>query len=119
MDDPQQSTTPPPPKISPEVSLDLRIRWLETLLYGSKQDVKTTRAPDTKNSTTLVRGVEELQQRLSAIVQTNEGLKRFVDHCEFLVSIVVQCGPQALACLQMNNMQISLRRPLRSLPLFT
>ena len=75
------------PKISPEVSLDLRLRWLEALVFGSK-DTKdrrnASRAQDAKNQPTLVRGVTEMQQRLSGIVQTNDGLKRFMDHCELL-----------------------------------
>lgn len=113
MDNPPPSTAPPLPKISSEVSLDLRVRWLETLLYGSKQDPKERRGTraDAKNSTTLVRGVEDLQNRLSAIVQTNEGLKRFIDHCESLISLFVWHRPQARRASQMNNTAISSRRP--------
>ena len=74
-----------PPKISPEVSLDLRLRWLEALVYGSKEAQlrrNASRAQERRNQPTLVRGVDDLQQRLSGIVQTNDGLKRFMDHCE-------------------------------------
>lgn len=86
----EQQLSVPPPTISPEVSLDLRVRWLETLLFGSKQDAKErrnaipSRANESKSSPTLVRGVEDLQQRMSSIVQSNEGLKRFMDHCASL-----------------------------------
>ena len=74
------------PQITPEVSLDLRIRWLETLVYGNKQDAKEKQnaacKKEGRNPNTLVRDVNTLQQRLSAIVQNNEGLRRFMDHCE-------------------------------------
>ncbi|PSR76306.1 hypothetical protein PHLCEN_2v8538 [Hermanssonia centrifuga] len=73
---------PDTPSISPEVSLDLRIRWLETLLFGAKQDAQERRTPDPKNKASLVRRVEELQRKLSAIVQSSDGLKRFMDHYE-------------------------------------
>lgn len=72
------------PKITPEVSLDLRLRWLETLLFGARSDIANRhpiRKPDAKGNTTLVRGVEDLQRRLDAVVQSSEGLKRFMDHC--------------------------------------
>lgn len=74
------------PKISPEVSLDLRLRWLETLLFGARQGAqerrRSTQVLDTKSSANLTRAVEDLQRRLDAIVQNSEGLKRFMDHCE-------------------------------------
>ncbi|KIP02989.1 hypothetical protein PHLGIDRAFT_78296 [Phlebiopsis gigantea 11061_1 CR5-6] len=73
------------PKITPEVSLDLRLRWLETLLFGARSDIANrhlARKPDAKGNTTLLRGVEDLQRRLDAIVQSSDGLKRFMEHYE-------------------------------------
>lgn len=71
--------TEPPPTIAPALSLDLRIRWLETLVYGTKQSGKGHE----RTSASLLRGVEELQRRLDAIVHSSEGLRRFMEHCAF------------------------------------
>lgn len=71
--------------ITPEVSLDLRLRWLETLMFGAKQDGQAQRGSQaqTSNSTpTLARGADDLKRRLEAIVQNSEGLKRFLEHYE-------------------------------------
>ncbi|KAH8103906.1 hypothetical protein BXZ70DRAFT_1005463 [Cristinia sonorae] len=76
MDTPAPSQ--PPPTIPPALSLDLRIRWLETLVYGTKQ---TTKAQDAQH-VSLVRGVEDLQRKLDSIVHSSEGLRRFIDHYE-------------------------------------
>lgn len=81
-------TTPgPPPSVPPEVSLDLRVRWLETLLYGAKQDAKDKRKGlgDSRKQDTLVRGVEDIQKKLGAIVQTSEGLRRFMAQCKPII----------------------------------
>lgn len=74
----------PPPSIPPALSLNLRIRWLETIIYGAKQDMKERQLPHTNDPkyTTLMRRVEDLQRRLDAIVQSSEGLRRFMDHYE-------------------------------------
>ncbi|GJE90320.1 hypothetical protein PsYK624_064490 [Phanerochaete sordida] len=73
------------PSITPEVSLDLRLRWLETLLFGARQDAqerRTSQVPPGKSNATLARGAEEVQRRLETIVQNSEGLKRFLEHYE-------------------------------------
>lgn len=76
------------PSVSPEMSLDLRLRWLETLLFGTRQDAqerrRSSQVQQSKSSTTLTRGAEDLQRKLEAIVQNSEGLKRFLDHCTFV-----------------------------------
>lgn len=104
-----QSSAPeasgPPPSVPPEVSLDLRVRWLETLLYGPKQDPKDKKkAIVSRKHETLVRGVEDLQQRLSVIVQSNEGLRRFMSQCEFQCNAF--CSPLTYSAPQMNNTPI-------------
>ncbi|KAH9893306.1 hypothetical protein C8Q73DRAFT_696418 [Cubamyces lactineus] len=82
---PQQ---PAPLPISPMLSLELRLRWLETLLLGAKHDaheqaVKTsTRTEKLKEGETLVRRAEELQRKLDSVVQSSDGLKRFMDRYE-------------------------------------
>lgn len=74
----QQEQEQPPPTIPPALSMDLRIRWLETLVYGAKQQGAKGHE---RHNATLMRGVEELQRRLEGIVHSSEGLKRFMDHC--------------------------------------
>jgi len=69
----------PAPEIPPALSLDLRVRWLETLVYGTKPGAK---ADNNNHNKTLLRGVEELQRRLDGIVHSSEGLRRFMDHYE-------------------------------------
>lgn len=89
LDDIDEEMQKPPSSILPEISLDLRLRWLETLLFGahpvsvqqSRKSVGST-TPDAKNHVPLVRGVEDLQRRLATIVHSSEGLKRFMDHYE-------------------------------------
>ncbi|KAI0369841.1 hypothetical protein BV20DRAFT_339721 [Pilatotrama ljubarskyi] len=76
---------PVPPSISPMLSLELRLRWLETLLFGAKHDAQepggkgSTKADKLKDGDTLARRAEELQRRLNSIVQSSDGLKRFLD----------------------------------------
>ncbi|EAU90447.2 hypothetical protein CC1G_00831 [Coprinopsis cinerea okayama7 len=89
---------PPPKPIDPRLALELRVRWLEAIVYGTKQDVSnpttTTRlsrpAPPRKgkqrdlsglkDGETLMRLAENVQQRLEAAVDGNEGLKKFMSH---------------------------------------
>jgi hypothetical protein len=73
--------------IDPVVSLELRLRWLEALLLGVKQDGKSAKGKEREKSTasksndTLVELTEDVQRRLGNIVNSNEGLKRFMQHC--------------------------------------
>ncbi|THH32020.1 hypothetical protein EUX98_g2141 [Antrodiella citrinella] len=69
------------PEIPPALSLDLRMRWLETLLYGTKPGASAALTKERGNGT-LLRGVEDLQRRLDAIVHTSDGLRRFMEHYE-------------------------------------
>lgn len=90
----EPAETPPPPKppsIPPALSLELRLRWLETLLYGASQDASDTkanavRARELKNGGTLSKHAEELQRKLESVVQNNDGLRKFMDHCTTLTS---------------------------------
>jgi len=66
-----------PLPIDPALSLELRVRWLEVLLLGVKQEQSTSSAKSTK--TTLVRGAEELHGKLDEAVQANDGLRKFMD----------------------------------------
>lgn len=86
--DDQKPPSVAPPSISPMLSLELRLRWLETLLFGAKHDAPEQAAKagakveKLKDGDTLARRAEGLQRRLDSVVQNSDGLKRFVDRCE-------------------------------------
>ncbi|EIN09645.1 hypothetical protein PUNSTDRAFT_66122 [Punctularia strigosozonata HHB-11173 SS5] len=75
-----------PPTIDPALSLELRLRWLEALLFGVHD--RKGKAPELRRGETLLRKAEELQRRLDALVENNDGLKRFVtgyeQHAQYL-----------------------------------
>ncbi|EED81208.1 predicted protein [Postia placenta Mad-698-R] len=73
-------TPPPPPSIPPALSLDLRLRWLETLLYGARPEGPDRKHTEVKNGETLARRAAELQHTLDDVVQSNDGLRRFMEH---------------------------------------
>ena len=75
--------TAPPPVIDPILSLQLRLRWLEAILLGVRQDggKGKDKLNELKQGDTLIRLAEDVQRRLDIAVQGNEGLKRFMDHC--------------------------------------
>ena len=75
----QQLISPPPP-IDPELSLELRIRWLESLLIGMRQDA--SQVLKNREGETLIHGAEEVQRRLDSVVENNDALRKFVDRCE-------------------------------------
>lgn len=74
-----------PVRVQPILSLELRLRWLEALLLGVRQDVKGGKGKEKvqglKHGETIVRLAEDVQRRLEGVVESNEGLKRFMDHC--------------------------------------
>ncbi|KZO92403.1 hypothetical protein CALVIDRAFT_309988 [Calocera viscosa TUFC12733] len=65
-------------EMTPEVSLELRLRWLEALVLGSGG----RRVPPGRHSKQLthplVREADEVQERLAAICKDNLSLKRFM-----------------------------------------
>ena len=74
-----------PASIDPVLSLELRIRWLEALLLGVRQDARERKGkdklPDAKAGETLVRLAENIQHRLNTVVESNDGLKKFMTQC--------------------------------------
>jgi hypothetical protein len=87
-----------PPKattIDPMLALELRLRWLEALVLGLPENNPSRAASHRKlgsvplrkkllkHGETLVRLAEDVQSRLDAIVEANEGLKRFMAQCKF------------------------------------
>ena len=88
-----------PGKVDPVLALELRLRWLEALVLGMKQDgakdrkgkarefeyagVSSTAAANLKHGETLTRLTEVVQSRLDKAVEGNEGLRRFMESCTF------------------------------------
>ncbi|KAI0046726.1 hypothetical protein FA95DRAFT_1493574 [Auriscalpium vulgare] len=67
-----------PPTVTPEQSIDLRLRWLEALLHGVKHD--PDKRAELRNGDTLMRNAEEVKRRMDDVVEANEGLRRFISH---------------------------------------
>ena len=79
----------PPTKIDPLIALELRLRWLEALILGVKQDLGRA---SLKHGETISRLAETVQRRLNKAVQGNEGLTKFMDQCMFSFSSPFRSG---------------------------
>ncbi|KDQ51048.1 hypothetical protein JAAARDRAFT_199436 [Jaapia argillacea MUCL 33604] len=114
--------TPPrpiiPPTIDPAQSLELRIRWLEALVYGVRQDAPgrkgKEKGPELRNGETLVRRAEEVQTKLNGVVEGNDGLQRFMDHYErhahllspsFALSGTIPTGPPSYESMSPSELE--------------
>jgi len=110
------------PHISPELSLELRLRWLEAILVGVRQNEKIRTGKDKglshalKHGETLLRLAEDIQRRLNSIVQNNDGLRRFMDHCQW--SRYESCSAGVTEDDQTTNMLICSHRHSPSLERF-
>ena len=93
----------PQPELSPAQSLELRIRWLEAILYGAQRDESLAglreRKPELRRGETLIRAAEHVQRRMNDIANTYDVLRRFIGHCEPFSSPPIKLTP-----LQMNSM---------------
>lgn len=87
VEEPKPTVKPPPP-VPPTLSLDLRLRWLEALLLGARPDVAERKHAETKAGQTVARSVEDLQRKLDMIVQGNDGLRKFMDHCNYSIKVL-------------------------------
>ncbi len=94
----------PQPELSPAQSLELRIRWLEAILYGAQRDESLAglreRKPELRRGETLIRAAEHAQRRMNDIANTYDVLRRFIGHCEPFSS-----PPAKLTTLQTNSMR--------------
>ena len=72
-----------PTKIDPLLALELRLRWLEALILGVKQDLGR---PSLKHGESVSKLAETVQRNLNKAVQGNEGMTRFMDQCMFSFS---------------------------------
>ncbi|KAG8733938.1 hypothetical protein FRC11_014882 [Ceratobasidium sp. 423] len=71
--------TPSPVSVSPELMLELRLRWLEALVLGIGKDgnAAAPREQDIAGGT-LVRRLNQAQRALDDVVKTNDGLRKFM-----------------------------------------
>ncbi|CAE6434726.1 unnamed protein product [Rhizoctonia solani] len=71
--------TPNPVSVSPDLMLELRLRWLEALVLGIGKDgnAAAPREQDIAGGT-LVRKVNQAQRALDDVVRTNDGLRKFM-----------------------------------------
>ena len=74
----------PPQKIDPELTLELRVRWLETLLLEDGKSGRTglRNGVSTSDKETLIKQAEGIQKRLEKLVAGNDGLRKFMDQCK-------------------------------------
>ncbi|KAH9981573.1 hypothetical protein BJV74DRAFT_757851, partial [Russula compacta] len=74
------------PHLAPAQSLELRIRWLEAILYGAKHGESLIglreRKPELKRGETLVGAAEHGQRRMNDIAGSYDVLRRFIGHYE-------------------------------------
>lgn len=64
------------------LSLQLRLRWLEALLYGVRAEPKDrTKDKSLRKGETLLRSAQQIQMRLDDLVANNDSLRKFMEHC--------------------------------------
>jgi hypothetical protein len=75
--------------LGPTQSLELRVRWLEALIYGAKHDGPLAaglheRKPELKRGETLLRAAEHTHRRMNDVASTHDPLRKFISQCELL-----------------------------------
>lgn len=99
-----QGKPTPQPQLAPTQSLELRVRWLEAILYGAKRNESLAglqeRKPELRRGETLIRAAEHAQRRMNDIASTYDVLRRFIGHCEPFSSHVI-----ILTTSQTNSMR--------------
>ena len=112
-----------PGKVDPLLALELRLRWLEVLIVGMKQEMGKDKkgkareeyaginaaaaAANLKHGETLTRIVETVQTKLDKFVEGNEGLKRFMDNCMCSLPLHLRYLTLALSYEQMTRIHTS------------
>ncbi|KAH0836711.1 hypothetical protein J3R83DRAFT_8440 [Lanmaoa asiatica] len=69
--------------IDPVLSLELRLRWLEALLLGVRQEPRDRKGrekpvSELKPGESLIHLAGDVQRRLNSVVESNDGLKKFM-----------------------------------------
>lgn len=80
------SLDPTPSTIDPVLSLELRLRWLEALLLGVRHETRDRKgrekpASELKPGESLIHLAGDVQRRLNNVVESNDGLKKFIHQC--------------------------------------
>lgn len=79
-------TEPAPSTIDPILSLELRLRWLEALLLGVRHETRDRKGrekplSELKRGESLIHLAGDVQRRLNNVVESNDGLKKFIHQC--------------------------------------
>ena len=89
--DPPNPLPTEPNHLGPTQSLELRVRWLEALIYGAKHESLAglhQRKPELKRGETLLRAAEHAHRRMNDVASTHDALRKFISQCE-LVSLLL------------------------------
>lgn len=94
---PLATALPPIPQeyhhLGPTQSLELRVRWLEALIYGPKHDPSLAglheRRPELKRGETLLRAAEHAHRRMNDVSGSHDALRKFITQCEPLPHISI------------------------------
>lgn len=73
---------PNPVPVSPELMLELRLRWLEALVLGIGKDGNVVPPREQDATGTLLRKANDAQRALDDSVKMNDGLRKFMSVCE-------------------------------------
>ena len=74
---------PKPQELGPTQSLELRVRWLEALIYGPKHDPSLAgHRPELKRGETLLRAAEHAHRRMNDVSGSHDALRKFITQCE-------------------------------------
>jgi hypothetical protein len=88
---PEESITTQEHHLAPTQSLELRVRWLEALIYGPKHDASLAglheRRPELKRGETLLRAAEHAHRRMNDVAGTHDAIRKFISQCEPLLHI--------------------------------
>ncbi|KAI0260092.1 hypothetical protein BC834DRAFT_902306 [Gloeopeniophorella convolvens] len=83
---PPQPAPAPQPPLAPAQSLELRVRWLEALLYGVKAEDTLARPGERhaslKRGDTVARAAERAQRRLGDLAGAHDPVRKFLAHYE-------------------------------------
>ena len=72
-----------PQELGPTQSLELRVRWLEALIYGPKHDPSLAgHRPELKRGETLLRAAEHAHRRMNDVSGSHDALRKFITQCE-------------------------------------
>lgn len=78
---------PNPISVSPELMLELRLRWIEALVLGIGKDGNVVPPREQDMTGTVSKKLNEAQRALDDAVKANEGLRRFMGVCAWYTAL--------------------------------